>query len=75
MFEIMVSEMCQATMGKVVRVNKGSITVEHKGKILELDSKLVTVKKGDYVLFSADIAIEKVNREEAEAAMGGSACR
>jgi hydrogenase maturation factor len=58
--------MCQAPIGKVIDTKKGAITVEYKGRSRELRSKLPDVKKGDYVLFSLDIAIDKVDKEEAE---------
>lgn len=62
--------MCQAPVGKVVSLDKEGITVEYKGKTRKLRSKLLDVKKGDYVLFSLDIAIDKVDAEEAEAILG-----
>ena len=58
--------MCQAPVGKVTKVGKGVITVDCKGKVRELRSKLADVKAGDYVMFSLDIAIDKVDKEEAE---------
>jgi hydrogenase maturation factor len=67
--------MCQATVGKVMGVGKGSIAVDYNGKKIELDSKLVKVEKGDYVLFSGKIAIEKVEKDDAEEMMGGCGCR
>lgn len=66
--------MCQATVGKVIGIGKGRITVECNGKTRELDAKLVQVKKGDYVLFSADIAIERVEKDEADEIMGRVEC-
>jgi len=57
--------MCQALVGKVVKAGVEKITVECNGKIRELRSKLVDVKEGDNVLFSTDIAIEKIDAEEA----------
>jgi hydrogenase maturation factor len=65
--------MCQATVGKVIEINegKGSITIKYKGKRMELNPKLVKVKKGDYVLFAAGIAIEKTSKEEAAIINGG----
>jgi len=62
--------MCQASVGKVIRVNKDTITVEYNGKTRELKSKLVSAREGDYVLFSLDIAIEKVDEEEATTILG-----
>lgn len=62
--------MCQAPVGKVVKVNSGNIIVKYKGKHRELDSKLVRVKEGDYVTFSLNIAIEKIDSEEAKMILG-----
>ncbi len=67
--------MCQATVGRVTSVGKGSITIEYNGEKKTLDAKLVKVEKGDYVLFSAGIAIEKMDKDEAEEMMGGCGCR
>jgi hydrogenase maturation factor len=65
--------MCQAPVGKVIDIDnsKDRITVEYNGKKRELRSKLVDVKKGEYVLFSLDIAIEKIDKEEAMMILGG----
>jgi hydrogenase maturation factor len=62
--------MCQAAVGKVVKVGKKSMTVDYKGKLRELRSKLVDVKEGDYVQFTLDIVIDKVDPEEAKLIMG-----
>jgi hydrogenase maturation factor len=64
--------MCQAPIGKVVDAKGGEITVDYKGKRRKLRSRLLDVKKGDYVLFSLDIAIDKVDKEEAEMVLGNS---
>lgn len=58
--------MCQAPIGKVIKVSEGKLVVEYKTKTLELQSKLVNVKEGDYILFSSNIAIDTVDKEEAE---------
>ena len=65
-----IDSMCQAPVGKVVAIDGSMLTVEYKGRRRELRSKLGGVAKGDYVLFSVDIAIEKVDKEEAEAILG-----
>jgi hydrogenase maturation factor len=62
--------MCQAPVGRVIETNKDRIVVEYKGKRRELRSKLVDVSKGDYVLFSVDIAIEKIDPIEAQEILG-----
>jgi hydrogenase maturation factor len=56
--------MCQASIGKVISAESGKLTVECKGKTLELRSKLPGVEAGDYVMFSLDIAIDKIDKEE-----------
>jgi hydrogenase maturation factor len=62
--------MCQAPVGRVISVNNSRITVEYKGKKIDLNSKLVDLKEGDYVLFSNNIAIDRVDKEEAEMIIG-----
>ncbi len=62
--------MCQAPVGKVVGVGEGTLTVEYNGKTRELRSRIPNVGSGDYVTFSTDIAIDKIDREEAEAILG-----
>jgi hydrogenase maturation factor len=57
--------MCQAPIGKVVDVKEDKIIVMYKGKTRKLRSKLRDVKIGDHVMFSLDIAIDKVDEEEA----------
>jgi hydrogenase maturation factor len=62
--------MCQAPVGKVVGFDKDGIIVEYKGNTRKLRSRLPEVKEGDYVLFSLDIAVDKVDAEEATAILG-----
>jgi hydrogenase maturation factor len=62
--------MCQAPVGRVIGVDGNRLTVEYNGGKRELRSKLSGVTTGDYIIFSVDIAIEKVEKEEAEAIMG-----
>lgn len=62
--------MCQASVGKVVKVGGDRITIECNGKRRELRSQLVSVKEGDNVLFSTDFAIEKIDEEEARIIRG-----
>lgn len=67
--------MCQGFIGKVISVDKDSITVEYNGEELRLNSKLLNanmVNEGDYVLFSSDLAIDKVDKDEAEMMRGES---
>jgi hydrogenase maturation factor len=62
--------MCQAPIGRVVSSTRDRIVVDYKGETRELRSKLLDVKPGDYVIFSLDIAIDKMDKEEAELSMG-----
>ena len=62
--------MCQMPVGKVLSVGKGRITISCNGRRRSLNSKLVKARKGDYVLFSLDMAIDKVDSEEAKAIIG-----
>ena len=62
--------MCQAPIGRVIGSSNGLITVEYKGQKRELRSKLLEVQPGDYVIFSLDIAIDKMDKEEAEMILG-----
>jgi hydrogenase maturation factor len=58
--------MCQIAVGKVLSASNGKVRVKYKGNVCELNSKLVDLKEGDYALFSSGIAIEKMDKEEAE---------
>lgn len=62
--------MCQAPVGKVKSVNGNEVTIEYNGKSRVLRSKLPDLKEGDYVQFSLDIAIDRIDEEEAKAILG-----
>lgn len=62
--------MCQAPLGEVVAAGDGSVTVKYKGKLLILRAGLVEAGKGDYVLFAGDMALERVEKEDAEMLLG-----
>jgi hydrogenase maturation factor len=62
--------MCQAPVGKVTKVGERVLVVEYNGRSRELRSMLPGIKVGDYVSFSLDIAIDRIDREEAEAVLG-----
>ncbi len=57
--------MCQAPIGKVVNADGRKITVESNGKMVLLRSLIPDISVGDYVFFSSDMVVEKVENEEA----------
>jgi hydrogenase assembly chaperone HypC/HupF len=65
--------MCQAAVGKVVKVDGKAITIEFNGKTRVLDSSLVEAEVGDYVQFSMGLAIDKIDEEEAKMILGSMA--
>jgi hydrogenase maturation factor len=62
--------MCQASVGKVVKVGKNEVTVESRGREVALGSRIPDVKEGDYVLVSGKIAVDKIDEEEARILLG-----
>jgi len=58
--------MCLTIPAKVVSINKSKALVDFAGKKEKIDTKLVRVKVGDYVMVSNGFAIKKVNKKEAE---------
>lgn len=62
--------MCQFIVGKVIDVNKNKAKVNIKGKNKILDTQLVDVSKGDYVICAADYILEKIDEEEARMILG-----
>ena len=60
----MTDNMCQAPVGKVLSVDGGKLKVKYKGKTLSLDSRIPDVHVGDYVMFSLNIAVDKVDKED-----------
>jgi hydrogenase assembly chaperone HypC/HupF len=62
--------MCQAILGKIIQLKGKEAIVEIKGTKRKINTELVDVKKGDYVLCSLNIAIEKVEPEEAKQMIG-----
>jgi hydrogenase maturation factor len=58
--------MCQATLGRVIEVLGKESIVNIKGKRRKVITELLDVEKGDYVLCSLNLAVEKVDPKEAE---------
>lgn len=58
--------MCLTIPAKVISLEKNKATVDFVGKKQKVDTRLVKVKVGDYVMVSNGFAIKKVNKKEAE---------
>lgn len=58
--------MCLTIPAKVISLEKGKATVGFAGRKQKVDTQLVKVKAGDYVIVSNGFAIKKVNKKEAE---------
>jgi len=58
--------MCITTIGKILRVDKKVAVVQLKKSKREVRIDLVDAKKGDYIYLSGNLAIEKVEKDEAE---------
>lgn len=58
--------MCLTIPAKVVSAEKDKAVVDFVGKKQKVDTQLVKVKVGDYVMVSNGFAIKKVNKKEAE---------
>jgi hydrogenase maturation factor len=61
---------CRAFVGKVVKIEKDKLTLDYNGQKTEVRSNLQDIKIGDNVMFSLDIAMEKVDEEEAKIIRG-----
>ena len=58
--------MCLTIPAKVISLEKGKATIDFAGRKQKIDTQLVKVKVGDYVIVSSGFAIKKVNKKEAE---------
>lgn len=58
--------MCLTIPAKVISLKKGKATVDFAGRKQKVDTQLVKVKAGDYIIVSNGFAIKKVNKKEAE---------
>lgn len=58
--------MCLTIPAKVISVEKNKAAVDFVGKKQKVDTQLVKVKVGDYVMISNGFAIKKVDKKEAE---------
>ncbi len=58
--------MCLTIPAKVISSEKNKATVDFVGKKQKVDTRLVKVRVGDYVMISNGFAIKKVNKKEAK---------
>ncbi len=57
---------CITVVGKITEVKGKKGIAEVEGKKREMDLSLVKVKKGDYISCALNVAVEKLDAEEAE---------
>ncbi|MEK6942259.1 MAG: HypC/HybG/HupF family hydrogenase formation chaperone [archaeon] len=57
--------MCVTIVGKVLEVNGKKGIVEVDGKQREMDFSLAKIKRGDFVSCALNLAVEKIENEEA----------
>lgn len=58
--------MCLTIPAKVISVEKDKATVDFVGKKQKVDTQLVKISVGDYVIVSNGFAIKKVHNKEAK---------
>lgn len=58
--------MCLTIPAKIISLEKDKATVDFSGEKQKVDTQLVKVKVGDYVMVSNGFVIKKVNKKEAE---------
>lgn len=58
--------MCLTIPGKIVSIEGNKALISQAGNMKQVNVSLITAKVGEYVLVSADMAIQKLSKEEAE---------
>ena len=58
--------MCLTIPAKVISLEKGKAIVDFNGEKEEVDTQLVKVKVGDYVMVSNGFVIKKVDKQDAK---------
>lgn len=61
--------MCLAIPGKVESIQDNKAIIDYGIEKREVDSSLMEVKEGDYVIVNAGFIIEKIPKEQAEQAL------
>jgi hydrogenase assembly chaperone HypC/HupF len=58
--------MCITAVGKILKLDENTAIVQLKRSKRKVRTDLVKVKEGDYIYVSGNLAIEKIDRKEAE---------
>ncbi len=58
--------MCLQIPGRVISIEGNKALISQAGNMKYVDISLIEAKLGDYVLISADMAIQKLSKKEAE---------
>ncbi len=58
--------MCLSIPGKVIEIEKDFITIDYITEKRKVSKSVVEITKGDYVIVSNKIIINKLSKEEAE---------
>ncbi len=58
--------MCLAIPGKVIEIEKDRFIVDYGAERREAIATVVEVRKGDYVIVSNKVIVEKVKKDDAE---------
>lgn len=58
--------MCITVVGKILNLDENVALVKLKKSTRKVRTDLVDVKKGDYIYVSGNLAIEKIEKKEAE---------
>lgn len=58
--------MCQAALGKIIEMDDKEAIVQMRDGRRKVNTDLLDVKEGDYILCSLNLAVEKVDPEDAK---------
>ncbi len=58
--------MCITAIGRILTIDGNKAVVQLKKSVREVRIDLVDVQEGDYIYISANLAIEKIDKQEAE---------
>ncbi|GAI80048.1 unnamed protein product [marine sediment metagenome] len=58
--------MCLTIPGKIVSIERNKALISQAGNTKHVDISLIDAKIGEYVLVQADMAVQKISKQEAE---------